>query len=234
MLYTVRERKGNGRTIRERLRGGHDLRREDEGHVDAVEERAGLSRSDVLKGVVLAAGAASAPATLAVLRPESGSAAASPARDRQILNFLLLLEYVQEGLYGHGVRSGSLTGELARLANVAGEQERAHVAALERALGASARPRPALRFGSVGSDPDRFARAALELEETAAAAYIGQGANLTAGAIADVAGIVSVEARHAAWLRDLAGRLPAPRAADRAQSADVVTARLKEVGYVVE
>ena len=209
------------------------LRRENEGNVDTVRDGAGLSRSDVLRGVMLAAGAASVPAGLLVVRPDSGSAAASPARDRQILNFLLLLEYVQEGLYAHGAQSRSLTGELARLANVAGEQERAHIAALERALGGSARERPALRFGSVGSDPDRFARAALDLEETAAAAYIGQGANLTPDAIAHVAGIVSVEARHAAWLRDLVGRLPAPLAADRPESADAVMARLKEAGYVV-
>ena len=74
--------------------------------------------------------------------------------------------------------------------------------------------------------------AAIQLEEATAAAYIGQGANLTSAAMRDAARIVAVEARHAAWIRDLAGADPAPRAADAARSADDILADLRRKGFL--
>jgi hypothetical protein len=47
-----------------------------------------------------------------------------------------------------------------------------------------------------------------------------------------VAGIVAVEARHAAWIRALAGRNPAPRAADPSTTARQVTRTLERNGFV--
>ena len=51
------------------------------------------------------------------------------------------------------------------------------------------------------------------------AALDGQAAGLTKPSLAAVATIVSVEARHAAWIRDLLGELPAPSAANPSQTA---------------
>jgi hypothetical protein len=44
--------------------------------------------------------------------------------------------------------------------------------------------------------------------------------------------IVSVEGRHAAWIRDIVGLEPAPHAADAGASATEVTAKLKSLGFV--
>ena len=43
---------------------------------------------------------------------------------------------------------------------------------------------------------------------------------------------MSVEARHASWIRDLAGEVPAPHASDAVLSADETQARLREAGYL--
>ena len=65
------------------------------------------------------------------------------------------------------------------------------------------------------------------LEDTGLAAYNGQAANLSAPALADVGRIISVEARHAAWVRALAGKQPAPVAIDVPISAAQAQTALK-------
>ena len=82
-----------------------------------------------------------------------------------------------------------------------GEHERAHVAFLRKALGNQADPKPTFDFGNTTTDGDRFAATAAMLEDTAVAAYNGQAANLTKPTLKAAATIVSVEARHAAWIR---------------------------------
>jgi hypothetical protein len=70
------------------------------------------------------------------------------------------------------------------------------------------------------------------LENTGGAAYNGQAANLTKKALAAAAEIVSVEGRHAAWVSDLAGQDPAPRAADPGVSASNVVSTLRRTGFL--
>ena len=47
-----------------------------------------------------------------------------------------------------------------------------------------------------------------------------------------MATLIPVEARQVAWLRDLAGVSPAPRAADPARNADAVLQELRDKGYI--
>ncbi len=163
----------------------------------------------------------------------TGRAAAAPSRaqDERILNFALGLEYLQAGFYAHAVERGGLTGELLEFAKTVGEQERQHVTYLQDHLGPAAREEPELDFGGLAADADHFRRAALVLEESGVAAYIGQGANLTVEAVRAAAPIVAVEARHAAWISDLNSRVPAPRAADAAWTAAQVQAALAAAGF---
>jgi hypothetical protein len=49
--------------------------------------------------------------------------------------------------------------------------------------------------------------------------------------VVKAARIVAVEARHAAWLRDIGGKHPAPRAADHGVSPGRVEKALKELGF---
>ena len=63
------------------------------------------------------------------------------------------------------------------------------------------------------------------------AAYIGQGANLTRPSMVLFAQIASVEARHAAWIADVLGNDPAPKAADETKTAEQILAVLEETGF---
>jgi hypothetical protein len=164
--------------------------------------------------------------------PQASLGKPSRAQDVRILSFLLVLEQAQSAFYDAALRSRALSGELLRFAQVVAPQEHDHVALLRRRLGGSARPAPRFDFRDATSSPARFRRAAIDLEEATAAAYIGQGASLTRDLVAEAAGIVAVEARHAAWIRDLAGALPAPRPADPARSPGDVLADLRTKGYL--
>lgn len=154
------------------------------------------------------------------------------SHDVEILNFLLVLEEVQAAFYDAASQQAGLPDELLRFARTVGPQEREHVALLRRRLGAQARERPRVDVREATSDATRLRATAIDLEEATAAAYIGQGANLTRDARGDAARIVAVEARHAAWIRDLAGSDPAPRAADPGRTADDVLAELRQKGLL--
>jgi predicted HAD superfamily phosphohydrolase len=142
------------------------------------------------------------------------------------------MEELQAALYAQALQHAGLTGELAQYARVVGGHERAHVAFLRQTLGSRAAPAPAFDFGDAVTDPDRFAVAARVLEDLGVAALDGQAANLTRPSLAAVATIVSVEARHAAWIRDLAGELPAPTPANPSEGAARVLAAIRRTGFV--
>jgi hypothetical protein len=178
--------------------------------------------------------ALAAGAGFGALRGPDAAAAAPPsaAQDRAIFNFALLLEYLQAAFYTAAVKDASLTGEVRQFAEVVSEHERAHVAYLRKALGSHARPRPQFDFGDATRSQRAFVKAAVLLENTGVLAYNGQAANLTKPALAAAAEIVSVEGRHAAWISDLAGEPPAPRAADVGVSSADVVRKLQSLGFL--
>jgi hypothetical protein len=177
---------------------------------------------------------AAAVAGVAFFGPRALSARAAPsqAQDQKIFNYALLLEYLQAAFYGEGVDHGRLKGEVREFAEIVAEHERAHVQYLQKALGSHARKRPQFSFGAATRDQQKFLAAAVLLENTGVAAYNGQAANLTKKALAAAAEIVSVEGRHAAWISDLAGKQPAPRAADPGASPGEVISILRGTGFL--
>jgi ferritin-like protein len=179
----------------------------------------------------LAAGAAAAGGAV-VGRHGGGAppAAAAGNADAAILNLFLTLERVQAGFYRAALNSGRLDGELKTAATALAAQEDAHVALLERKLGHRAGAPPQTSFHTLS--PQQFRDDAVALEEAAIAAYIGQAANLSRPLVAPIATLVSVEARQVAWLRDLAGVSPAPRAQDPSRPADAVLADLRKRGLL--
>jgi hypothetical protein len=179
------------------------------------------------------AGAAAVVGVVGGLGRLAAAQAPSPEQDERILNFLLGLEYLQSACYAQAESDGAISGELAEFARVAGEHERAHVERLQELLGDVAQDEPELDFGDAVSNEDAFRQAAVTLEDTCVSAYIGQGANLTVDAVAAVAPLVSVEARHAAWVLAIAGRHPAPAAADPAASAADVESAFERAGLPV-
>ena len=196
----------------------------------------GWTRAQVLRGTLGGGAVVAAAAAGELIGAGSGMNASavgpSNATDEEILNLFLLLEYVQEGFYGEALRTRRLRGELRGFAQTVAGQERGHVAFLARLLGARARGRPRSRFDEAVSTQDRFRSAAIDLEEATIATYIGQAPHLTKQTIGAVAPMVSVEARQAAWLRDIAGQDPAPRAADPARAPDEVVAELRRRGFL--
>jgi hypothetical protein len=135
--------------------------------------------------------------------------------DVAILNFALALEYLQDAFYTETERIGALRGRLAEQARVVGGHERSHVVALRRALGRRAIGRPRFNFEGATETPDAFRRTAVAFEDLGTAAYKGQAPRISSrGYLAAAVAIHSVEARHAAWIRRLAGVQPAAQAFD--------------------
>jgi hypothetical protein len=162
--------------------------------------------------------------------PSAGQPSAS--QDARIWRFLLLLEEAQTALYDTALRSRALPDALVQYARVAAPQEHDHVALIRRRLGAQARPAPAFDYAAATSSAARFQQAAIDLEEAVLAGYIAQGANLTRPAVTDAARIVAVDARHAAWIRDLAHAEPAPNAADPGRASQDLLADLRKKGLL--
>jgi rubrerythrin len=145
---------------------------------------------------------------------ESADSRGSAATDREILTYGLLMERLQAAFYAAALAGGKLTGEARQFAQVVGAEEQAHVKYLTAALGPSAGASPRFSFGDSATDPAKFITTAISLEETGLGVYNGQAVSLTPKTLAAAARIVSVEARHAAWARALAGKDPAPVAVD--------------------
>jgi Ferritin-like domain len=165
-------------------------------------------------------------------RVAGADASPSPAQDRRIFQFALVLEELQAAFYAEALERAGLTGDLREFAQVVGGHERAHVAFLRNVLGAAAGAPRSFHFGDATSDAQRFGVAAHAIENIGVAAYNGQGAKLTSGAMEHAAEIVSVEGRHAGWIGALLGDPPAPRAADPGLDATAVLAQLKASGYL--
>jgi Ferritin-like domain len=165
-------------------------------------------------------------------RLQTSAAAPSERQDAEVLNVFLLLERVQEAFYREAVRRGRLQGELLEFARTAGAQEAEHVRFLVERLRGGTGPAPRTNFSNVAESDESFRSVAIELEEATVGAYVGQGANLTREEVGQIARIVSVEARQAAWIRDLAGENPAPRAADPPQDPAGMLARLRDRGFL--
>jgi hypothetical protein len=183
--------------------------------VDGALEEAFAARR-VSRAALLGAGLAGG--LFAVLaRP--GGAGAFAAGDVSILNYALTLEYLQASFYTEAERVGALKGRSRQAARVLGSVERAHVAALQKALGSAAVGRPRFNFQGTTEDPQKFLKTAVAFEDLAVAAYKGQAPAIRSDALlAAAVSIHSVEARHAAWMRHLFGITPAATAFDEPQS----------------
>ena len=189
----------------------------------------GETRKDFLLGTLAGGGAALAALVLA----EPGRAASKS--DVAILNYALTLEYLQAAFYTEAERRKALRTPLVRqTTRVLGAVERAHVDALQDALGAAAVARPSFDFRGTTEDEDAFIKTAVAFEDLGTAAYKGQAHRLESPALLMAAvSIHSVEARHAAWIRYLAGAPPASSALDEAKSMAETRRLVASTGFIV-
>jgi rubrerythrin len=186
-----------------------------------------FTRGRLLRRMSVGLGALSAGGAGAAALASARGSASLPSRDRQILRFALVLERLQTAFYAEAIRAGKLTGEARQFAEIVGREEQAHLRYLEKVLGSGAEPGQRYRFGDAAHSDRSFIAAAVKLEDTGLAAYNGQAANLSRSTLRSVARVISVEARHAAWARDLAGEQPAPHATDVPISAAEATSAIR-------
>ncbi len=154
-------------------------------------------------------------------------------RDAEPLALALALERLQAAFYAEAAAAGTLAGELQDFATTAAAQEAEHVAALLPLVPEPA-AEPGYDFGEDTRDPAAFAAAAAALEDLAVSAYNGLIPALTERGVATASRIVSVDARHAAWIRAINGDDPAAEATDPGIGADQVAERIEATGYLVE
>jgi rubrerythrin len=170
---------------------------------------------------------------LAALAAAPATARSATKNDIAILNYALGLEYLQAAFYTEAERGKAIRGPARAVLQRVGAVERAHVRALRDALGRAAAKRPFFDFRGATEDSDAFLRTAVAFEDLAAAAYKGQAPLIDSDAVLAAAiSIHSVEARHAAWVRFLAGSTPAADALDEPLSKAQVRRLVKATRFV--
>jgi len=164
-----------------------------------------------------------------------------PQSDIDILNFALTLEYLESAFYAEAKGSGALKGETQRFANVVSNHEFSHVKFLQKVLGSSAVAMPKFDFKGTTMDMAKFEATADVLENTGVHAYLGQVGNIkTPAVLAGAGSILPVEARHAAWIRDIRfhggttpATTPAPGGFEEGYSKAKILALVKSTGFIV-
>jgi hypothetical protein len=186
------------------------------------------TRAGFLRGALVGGGA------LLTAFATPASAAGGKVRDVSILNFALTLEELQAAFYTEVDRNKVLKGALKRQATTVGATERAHVRAFRSALGRAAIARPHFDFGGATEGSDAFRRTAVAFEDLAVAAYKGQAPRITSRAyLASALAIHSVEARHAAWIRRLAGKPPVSGPFDEPLSRPAVSQIVDRTHFIM-
>jgi rubrerythrin len=208
-----------------------------DGAIQETAERAGVNRADLLKRGAIGGGALFGAASLlgaipgAAFASSRGSVRASS--DVDILNFALTLEYLESAFYAEALMKGALKGPTAAFAKVVAKDEAQHVAFLKSALGAKAVARPMFDFKGTTAAMGAFQKTAMALEDTGVAAYAGAAPLISNKKTLSAAlSVHSVEARHAAWIRNIMGVNPAPVPFDGAKTKAQVLKIVTGTGFI--
>jgi hypothetical protein len=196
---------------------------------DAIAQLHGCTRAGLLRGAAL--GGAAMLGALA-----TPPAASAQIDDTAILNFGLQFERLQASLYTDAERHGAVRTMAERKqewARTLGAHERAHVRILRQVLGRDAKKRPFFDFGEANQTEDAFTRTAVAMEDLTVALLTGvtprvKNRELTAALF----GLLTVEARHAAWARNIVGSAPSPKAFDEPRTLRSVQGVLDRTGFV--
>ena len=197
---------------------------------EALDGLYGSSRAGFLRGAALGSAALltglTAPAALG----------ATPKRESHILNFDLVFEYLQSTFYVSAARVGTVQRMAPKKqvwAHTLGAHELAHVRILRSVLGRKAVRKPSFDFHGVTEDEAAFTRTAVAMEDVTVALLAGQVARFRdRGLVAAVFSLLTVEARHAAWARHLAGFIPVAKAFDPPKTLEGVDRVVKRTRFL--
>ena len=210
---------------------------------EAAEKVDPETRGAFLRKAGLGAGALAIAGAFGGAIPNVARGATIPQSDIDILNFALTLEYLEGEFYAIANRNRVWGNNLRlrRFSTVVAQHEATHVNFLKKVLGAKAVAKPKFDFKDTVTNRAKFAATAQVLEDTGVHAYLGQVANIKAKAVLVPAGrILSVEARHASWIRDVrfnggttSPTTPAPAAFEDGFSKARILAAVKATGFIV-
>lgn len=188
------------------------------------DSRAGFLRKAALGSAALLGALAEPPAAVA------------QGNEVTILNYGLGFEYLQSTFYTETDRVGTIARmdeRSATWARTLGAHERAHVAILEQVLGGKAIKKPSFDFGGATETQERFTRTAVAMEDLTVALLTGQIPRIrTPALVAAFFSLLTVEARHAAWARRIAGFRPVGKALDQPKTLDQVERVIASTGFV--
>jgi rubrerythrin len=190
----------------------------------------GTTRQAFLMRSTLAAGAAYGALSTTGLITQA--LAQSGGGDVDILNFALTLEYLETDFYTRAAKQvKGLSSYESRLTRELRDNEAAHVDALVatiKKLGGKPAAKPTFDFGGAFGSRAAYLKTANTLEDTGVSAYNGAAPMISSVEVLSAAGsIVQVEARHAAMIRLVREKAPAPVAFDKASAMDTVMAAVK-------
>jgi hypothetical protein len=196
---------------------------------ETFDELTGGTRADFFRKALMGGGAlAAALETSAVAQPRKNT-----ANDVAILRFDLGLEYLQAAMYSEAERLGEISPRTLEWSRVVGANERGHVKAIRALLGRDAIKSPSFNFRGVTEDDRLFTETAVAFEDLTAALLKTQAVQVDSRELlAAIASLHSVEARHAAWIRHIAGIVPAADSFDKPTSKAKVVRLVESTNFV--
>jgi hypothetical protein len=199
--------------------------------LEAVEALGGSTRAAFLRSAAL--GGAAMLSALA-----TPSDALADVGDVGILQFGLRFERLQATFYTQADELGTIARMAAakrRWARTLGAHERAHVRIIKQVLGDKAERRPFFSFGDATESAEAFTRTAVAMEDLTVALLAGVAPAIKdRGLTAAIFGLMTVEARHAAWARHIVGATPAPAPLDRPRSLASVGRTVARTHFIVQ
>lgn len=189
----------------------------------------GCSRAEFLRKAVFGGGVLLA----ALARPELAEAAPG---DVAIFNFALNFEYLQSTFYTEAERLGTVAAMPPRKAvwaKTLGAHERAHVKIIQSVLGKAAVKKPSFNFRGNNETEEKFTRTAVAMEDLTTALLTGATPLIQdRGLVAAAFSLMTVEARHAAWARHIAGFVPVLAAFDEPKAPGEVDRLVASTGFI--
>jgi len=202
----------------------------DEALTEAIGELFGSTRAGFLRTAALGSVAMLSGLT-------APSAAAAAVSDVDILTFGLRFERLQATFYTQAEELGTIgrmSAAKQKWARTLGAHERAHVRIIKQVLGPKAEPRPFFDFGEDNETGAAFTQTAVAMEDLTVALLTGVMPKVRdRGLAAAMFGLLTVEARHAAWARNIVGSTPAAQAFDEPRTLASVQGAVARTRFIV-